>query len=167
MYEIKATQLLRKLMKNYFMSFKNPAKIAWCTSAGPAELLRSFGFEVYFPENHGALLGATRQAGDYIPSTVNLGYSGDICSYLTSDIGAYLNKRTPLQDHYGLTGIPKPDLIVYNTNQCREVQDWFNYFAKEFQSPAIGIFPPRHVDEVTAIEINDVSEQFKAMIPLF
>lgn len=165
MYEIRSTQILRKLMKDYFVSFEHAPKIAWCTSAGPAELLRSFGFEVYFPENHGALLGATRQAGDHISSTINLGYSGDICSYLTSDIGSYLNKRTPLQDHYGLKGIPQPDLIVYNTNQCREVQDWFNFFAKEFDCPAIGIFPPRHVDEVTAAEITDVSEQFRAMIP--
>jgi hypothetical protein len=35
-------------------------KVAWCTSVGPAELLRSFGFLVYFPENHGALLGSSR-----------------------------------------------------------------------------------------------------------
>lgn len=166
MYEIQATKQLRKLMKEYFLGFEQAKKIAWCTSVGPAELLRSFGFEVYFPENHGALLGATRKAGDHIASSVNLGYSGDICSYLTSDIGAYMNKRTPLQDHYGMKGIPKPDLIVYNTNQCREVQDWFDFFAKEFKCPAIGIFPPRYLDEVTDTEINDVSEQFKSMIPV-
>ena len=152
MYEIKSSRLLRKLMKDYFLGFEQAGKIAWCTSVGPAELLRSFGFEVYFPENHGALLGATRQTGDFIPSTVNLGYAGDICSYLTGDIGAYLNKRTPLQDHYGMKGIPGPDLIVYNTNQCREVQEWFNFFANEFKCPAIGIFPPRHLDEVTRAE---------------
>ncbi len=166
MYEIQTTRNLRKLMKEYFLGFEQAKKIAWCTSVGPAELLRSFGFEVYFPENHGALMGATRTSGDYIPSTVNLGYAGDICSYLTSDIGAFLNKRTPLHDHYGMKGIPKPDLIVYNTNQCREVQEWFNFFAREFHCPAIGIFPPRHVDEVTDAQIKDVSQQFMAMIPL-
>lgn len=166
MYEIKSTRQLRQLMKDYFIGMERAGKIAWCTSVGPAELLRSFGFEVYFPENHGALMGTTRVAGDFIPATINLGYSGDICSYLTSDIGAYLNNKTPLQNHYGLKGIPKPDLIVYNTNQCREVQDWFTYFAKEFNCPAIGIFPPRHIDEITETEIADVSNQFKAMIPL-
>jgi hypothetical protein len=35
-------------------------KIAWCTSQGPVELLRAMGFLVYFPENHGVLLGTTR-----------------------------------------------------------------------------------------------------------
>ncbi|CAN5197875.1 2-hydroxyacyl-CoA dehydratase family protein [soil metagenome] len=153
-------------MKSYFEGFRSARKIAWCTSVGPAELLRSFGFEVYFPENHGALLGATRKAGDYIPSAINLGYSGDICSYLTSDIGAFINRKTPLKDHYGLEGIPTPDLIVFNTNQCREVQDWFNYFGDHFKCPILGIFPPRHLDEITEEEIKDVAEQFKAMIPV-
>lgn len=166
MYNLKATHQLRNLMKDYFTGFEHADKIAWCTSVGPAELLRSFGFQVYFPENHGALLGATRLAGDYIPSTLNLGYSGDVCSYLTSDIGAYLNKKSPLQQHYGMTGIPKPDIIVYNTNQCREVQDWFNFYAKEFNCPSLGIYPPRHVDEITDVQIQDVSDQFEAMVPV-
>lgn len=115
MYEIKATKVLRELMSDYYQSLGNHnKKIAWCTSVGPAELLRSFGFEVYFPENHGALLGASRTAGDYIPTAAKLGYSNDICSYLTSDIGAYLHKQTPLSKHYSLDSIPKPDLIVLN-----------------------------------------------------
>ena len=63
MYKIKATDTMKKIMGEYFSSLESgKKKIAWCTSVGPAELLRSFGFEVYFPENHGALMGATRTA---------------------------------------------------------------------------------------------------------
>lgn len=164
MYEIKATEQLKKIMREYFSGIKSP--VAWCTSVGPAELLRSFGFEVYFPENHGALLGATRLAGNYIPSAVQVGYSGDICSYLTSDIGAYRCGETPLKKQYGLNGIPRPDFIVYNTNQCREVQDWFTWFANEFKCPIAGIHPPRHLDEVGQDEVNDVASQFRAIIPM-
>lgn len=158
-------------MGSYFGRFseyeKDPGKkIAWCTSVGPAELLRSFGFEVYFPENHGALLGATRQAGDYIPASVKRGYAGDICSYLTSDIGAYLNGQTPLQKHYGLDHIPRPDLVVYNTNQCREVQEWFSFFAREFDCPLAGIHPPRHLHQVTREDIRNVVKGFKGLIPV-
>ena len=151
-------------MRDYFTGIKSP--VAWCTSVGPAELLRSFGFEVYFPENHGALLGATRSAGDYIPSAVQAGYSGDVCSYLTSDIGAYRCGESPLKKQYGLNGIPRPDLIVYNTNQCREVQDWFTWFSNEFGCPIAGIHPPRHLDEVSSDEINDVAAQFRSIVPL-
>src|ERR1035441_2162306 len=77
MFEIKATKELKKVMTDYFQGIKSP--VAWCTSVGPAELLRSFGFEVYFPENHGALLGATRAATDLIPEAGKLGYSNHIC----------------------------------------------------------------------------------------
>jgi benzoyl-CoA reductase/2-hydroxyglutaryl-CoA dehydratase subunit BcrC/BadD/HgdB len=165
LYKIETTQLLKEVMKNYFKSLSQSPKIAWCTSVGPAELLRSFGFEVYFPENHGALLGSTRKAVDYIPMAVKTGYSGHVCSYTTSDIGAYLSNETPLTKHYGLEGIPKPDLIVYNTNQCREVEDWFTFFANQFKCPIVGIHPPRHLNEVGIAEVELVAKQFKEIIP--
>lgn len=167
MYKIKATDTMKKIMGEYFSSLESgKKKIAWCTSVGPAELLRSFGFEVYFPENHGALMGATRTAMDYIPEAVKCGYSGHVCSYTTADIGSYLKGESPLKTHYGLQGQPKPDLIAYNTNQCREVQDWFQFFADEFNCPIVGIMPPRHVDEVTQDEVDLVVKQFKNMIPV-
>lgn len=167
MYKIKATDTMKKIMGEYFSSLESgKKKIAWCTSVGPAELLRSFGFEVYFPENHGALMGATRTAMDYIPEAVKCGYSGHVCSYTTADIGSYLKGESPLKTHYGMKGHPKPDLIAYNTNQCREVQDWFQFFADEFKCPIVGIMPPRHVDEVTQDEVDLVVKQFKNMIPV-
>ena len=147
MHSIESSKLLKTIMTDYFIGLGDKSKkIAWCTSVGPAELLRSFGFEVYFPENHGALLGTTRKSMEYIPVASEKGYSSDICSYLTSDIGSYLLNDTPLKKHYGLSGIPKPDIMVYNTNQCREVQDWFEFFAKEFKSPIMGIQSPRYLD---------------------
>jgi benzoyl-CoA reductase/2-hydroxyglutaryl-CoA dehydratase subunit BcrC/BadD/HgdB len=164
-FKIKSTELLKKVMGDYFQSLGN-GKVAWCTSVGPAELLRSFGFNVYFPENHGALIGATRAATDFIPAAVNEGYSGHVCSYTTSDIGSYLCKNTPLKKHYGLSEIPKPDLIVYSTNQCREVEDWFTFFAGKFNCPVAGIQPPRHLDEVYDDEVDLVVRQFKRIIPI-
>jgi len=167
MYKIAATEDMKKMMGEYFQSLESgEKKIAWCTSVGPAELLRSFGFEVYFPENHGALLGATRAAMDFIPEAIKCGYSGHVCSYTTADIGAYLKKQTPLQKHYAMEGIPKPDIIAYNTNQCREVEDWFTFYADEFNCPIVGIQPPRHLDEVTQDEVDLVVKQMKKMIPV-
>ena len=153
-------------MGNYFLGMKDGSrKIAWCTSVGPAELLRSFGFEVHFPENHGALLGTSRTAGELIPESTKIGYSDDMCSYLTADIGSYLKKQTPLSEHYGLPGPPKPDLIVYSTNQCREVQDWFTWFGRKLGVPVAGIHPPRHLDEVSPEVIQDVATQYKKLVP--
>ena len=81
---------------------------------GPAELLRGLGYHVHFPENHGAMLGATKMATDLIPHANAIGYSPDICSYLTSDVGSYLQKTTPLSKAYeGIESVPKPDVLVF------------------------------------------------------
>ncbi len=167
MYKIKSTEKLKKLMREYFLSLDSgKKKVAWCTSVGPAELLRSFGFEVFFPENHGALLGASRTAMDFIPEAIKCGYANQVCSYTTADIGSYIKKQSPLQKHYGMKGVPKPDIIAYNTNQCREVEDWFSFYAAEFNCPLVGIQPPRYLDEVTQDEVDLVVKQMKKMIPV-
>jgi len=110
--KLESAKDLRRTMDDYFARLKEAAetrcrKIAWCTSVGPAELLYSMGFEVYFPETHGAMLGAGKNADKYIPSAVAHGYSPDICSYLTSDIGAFLQNETPLQKS-GFSSVPGP-----------------------------------------------------------
>lgn len=168
--ELQATSLLKETMRGYFQRLDAAAgegrKVAWCTSVGPAELLRSFGFEVYFPENHGALLGAARASGEMIPTATKLGYGDDVCSYLTADIGAFVQGRTPLAQHYGVAQIPRPDLLVYSTNQCREVQEWFSFYARTLGVPIAGICPPRHLDEVTQADIDNVVAQTRALVPL-
>ena len=98
---IKATSQLREVMTQHFMELDEASrtknkKIAWCSSVGPAELAHSLGFLVYYYENHAAILGSNRTASDYIPVANAHGYSPEICSYLTSDIGAYLKGETPL-----------------------------------------------------------------------
>lgn len=167
--KIQSVSALRKTMDDYFSRIKTAVetgnkKIAWCTSVGPAELLYSMGFEVYFPENHGAMLGASKLADKYIPTAVAHGYSPDICSYLTADIGAFLQNETPLQKS-GFKSIPKPDVLVYNTNQCHEVGDWFEYYAKHFNVPVLGINTPLWINELTPSIINGIANQFKDLIP--
>jgi benzoyl-CoA reductase/2-hydroxyglutaryl-CoA dehydratase subunit BcrC/BadD/HgdB len=170
MKEFQSSKLLKKIMSDHFLDLDQASKagkpkIAWCTSVGPAELLRGMGFQVYFPENHGAMLGASRTATECIPAANAIGYSPDICSYLTSDIGSYLKKKSPLQKAYGLEGVPRPDVLVFNTNQCRDVKDWFAWYAREFKVPLIGIHSYRNIGTITNYEIQDIAEQIKGLIP--
>ena len=160
---------MKKVMKDYFLDLDQAAKdpdrkVAWCTSVGPAEILRAMGFEVFFPENHGAMLGATRISADTIPKANAFGYSPDICSYLTSDVGAYLKGITPLTKAYGIESVPRPDILVYNTNQCKDVMHWFEYFANEFDAPIFGIHPPTHLPQVEDSHVADVVAQFEDLI---
>ncbi|MFW9828180.1 MAG: 2-hydroxyacyl-CoA dehydratase subunit D [Candidatus Thorarchaeota archaeon] len=168
--KIEATKELNQIMSDYYHELDRASKndnkrVAWCSSVGPAEILRSLDFEVYFPENHSAMLGSSRMATDLIPYANAIGYSPDICSYLTADIGAYLKKVTPLSKAYpDIKSIPKPDVLVFNTNQCREVQDWFAWYANEFKAPLLGISTPRTVGEITEAHITFIAKQMEDLV---
>lgn len=166
--KIESTKAMRELMGAYFSELFEAAKtgshkIAWCTSVGPAELLVACGFRVYFPENHGAMLGATRAATDLIPVANAIGYSPEICSYLTSDIGSFVKSHTPMAKMPGYA-FPKPDVLVYNTNQCRDVQEWLYYYHKQFGVPLLGIDTPRGIDEVNDAHVDVAAQQIEAMV---
>jgi benzoyl-CoA reductase/2-hydroxyglutaryl-CoA dehydratase subunit BcrC/BadD/HgdB len=168
--EIKAAQQLKTLMKQHFMELDEASrtknkKIAWCSSVGPAELAMSLGFLVYYPENHAAMLGSTRTAMDYIPVANANGYSPEICSYLTSDIGAYLRNETPLTKAYGIKEVPRPDVLLYNTNQCRDVGDWARFYGREFNVPVLGINTPHTQNEAREHVVKSVSQQLRDIVP--
>ncbi len=165
--DFQSTGKLKEVMGGYFAALgrgpQEGKKTAWCTSVGPAELLRALGFNVYFPENHGAMLGASRMASDLIPLANARGFSPDICSYLTSDIGSYLKGETPLQK-MGLKGVPKADVLVFNTNQCRDVKDWFQFYAREWGVPCLGVHTPRAIGELDPPILEGVAKQFEALV---
>ena len=158
-----------KFMADYYLeldeaSKKGDPKIAWCTSVGPAEILRAMGFLIYFPETHSAMLGATRMATDLIPEANALGYSPDICSYLTADIGAFLKGITPLKKVFNINRVPNPDVLVYNTNQCRDVQDWFKWYGEKFDVPVLGVHTHRNVGDVTEAHVESIAKQMEALV---
>jgi benzoyl-CoA reductase/2-hydroxyglutaryl-CoA dehydratase subunit BcrC/BadD/HgdB len=168
--KIEAVKELNQIMSDYYHELDHASKndnekVAWCSSVGPAEILRSLDFKVYFPENHSAMLGSSRMATDLIPYANAIGYSPEICSYLTADIGAYLKQVTPLSKAYpDIKSVPKPDVLVFNTNQCREVQDWFGWYANDFKVPLVGISTPRTVGAVTEAHINFIATQMKELV---
>ena len=150
--KIKSVKRMKAIMTDYYIDAKtadqNGKPVAWITSGGPVEPLIAMDVIPIYPENHGAMLGATRMATDLIPLANARGFSPDICSYLTSDIGSYLKGETPLQRMGLKDGAPKADVLVFNTNQCRDVKDWFQFYAREWNVPCIGVHTPRSIGEV-------------------
>jgi benzoyl-CoA reductase/2-hydroxyglutaryl-CoA dehydratase subunit BcrC/BadD/HgdB len=167
---IEATGIMNKYMADYFYELDRASKsgekkIAWCTSVGPAELLLSLGFLVYYPENHGALLGTSRMATEVIPNANAIGYSPDICSYLTADVGAYIKGITPLSKAFeGIEQVPKPDVLVYNTNQCRDVKDWFAWYSRELNVPLLGVHTHRNPTGIDENVVDSVAQQIKGLV---
>jgi len=167
--EIEAQRQLKSLMRDYFLDLDAAARdperrVGWCTSVGPCEILMAFGFATYFPENHGALLGAKKVSHQFIPHAVNAGYCAESCSYMNSDIGAAIQGYSPLQNIYDIGGPPRPDLLVYSTNQCREVQDWWSFFGRRHEAPVWGICPPTHLGEITPAHVRFVRGELGALI---
>ncbi|MHC5053470.1 MAG: 2-hydroxyacyl-CoA dehydratase subunit D [Planctomycetota bacterium] len=165
--DFESTKKMKGVMGKYFAELEagpgEGKKTAWCTSVGPAELVRALGFNVYFPENHAAMLGASRMATDLIPVANARGFSPDICSYLTSDVGSHLKGESPLQK-MKLSGPPKADVLVYNTNQCRDVKDWFQFYAREWDVPCIGVHTPRSIGDLTDPIIDSVAKQIEDLV---
>ena len=100
-----------------------------------------------------------------IPAANAIGYSPEICSYLTSDVGSYLRGSTPLTPAFGLESVPKADVLVYNTNQCRDVHEWFSFYEREWKVPNLGIETARGIGEITREHIEALIRQYHEMIP--
>ncbi len=168
---LESSKVLGKFMADYYYELDGAAKsgekkVAWCTSVGPAEILRAMGFLVYFPETHSAMLGSSRMATDLIPKANAIGYSPNICSYLTADVGAYLEGVSPLATIFkGIEGPPKPDVLVFNTNQCRDVQDWFKFYGKEYNVPVLGVHSYVGVEAVTKDYLGSIKKQMENLVP--
>ena len=166
---LRSAAALKDTMGHYFRAVgeaaeRKTAPVAWCSSVGPAELLRALGFQVFFPENHAAMLGAARSANRYMPLAHAQGYSQDVCSYLTSDVGAYLAGETPLAA-FGLSGTPRADVLVFNTNQCRDVRDWFEWYGRTWNVPVIGVRSPRAIEQVYDADVDGVAAQLERLVP--
>ena len=160
---------LKELMTNCYRDLQEAdndpdRQVAWCSGAGPVEILRALGLSVYFPENHAALIGASRQTGKYIPRALQEGFSQFACSAMASDVGAMLAGDSPLVPVYGVAGPPKPDVLAYSTNYGHDLIRWFEYYGRHFKTPVIGLHPPASLDEVGPVEIDMASRQILHMI---
>ncbi|MGE0432773.1 MAG: 2-dehydropantoate 2-reductase [Planctomycetota bacterium] len=134
-------------------------KVAWVTGTGPVELFRALGLAVYFPENHAALIGATRQAGTYITRAMAEGFSPFAHSGMTSDIGALLAGESPLRTAHGVDGPPRPDVAVYCTNFGASQARWFEWAGDHFNVPVLGLHPPAGLDRIEHEDLDAATRQ--------
>ena len=88
--KIKTVKKMKEIMTAYYIDAKTAGqtgkKVAWITSGGPVEPLIVMDVIPVYPENHGAMIGASRMGGDLYGKAEAMGYAGDLCSYACSDI---------------------------------------------------------------------------------
>jgi benzoyl-CoA reductase/2-hydroxyglutaryl-CoA dehydratase subunit BcrC/BadD/HgdB len=131
--KIKAVGKMKKIMKNYYKKAKFAwlfrKKIAWITSGGPVEPLIAMGVIPIYPENHGAMIGASKMGDSLCQKAEEMGYSSDLCSYACADIAASPIKGGPIG------GLPKPDMLICCNNICGTVLKWYEVQARYYNVP--------------------------------
>ncbi|MBI5512105.1 MAG: 2-dehydropantoate 2-reductase [Deltaproteobacteria bacterium] len=160
---------LKELIRDYYLDLaeagRDPQRhVAWCSGFGPVEVLRALGYTPYFPENHAALIGASRLTGKYIRLALADGFSPFASSEMASDIGAMLAGESPLVGIHGIEAIPRPEVLVYNTNFGAYLARWFEYYSHRLGVPLLGLHPPAVLDEVEKIEIDASVQQLLRLI---
>ncbi len=130
---IKAKDKMKQIMTNYFLDAysakDNGKKIAWITSGGPVEPLLAMDIIPIYPENHGAMIGASKMGQKLCSYAQGLGYPNDLCSYALADIACSRGEKGPIGQ------LPKPDLLICCNNICSTVVKWYEIQARYFDVP--------------------------------
>jgi len=124
---------MRDIMTSYYIEAKSAKeagkKVAWITSGGPVEPLIAMDIIPVYPENHGAMIGASKMGGDLCEKAGVMGYSDDLCSYARADIACSLVGGGPIG------GLPAPDMLICCNNICGTVLKWYEIQARYYQVP--------------------------------
>ncbi|WDP89081.1 MAG: 2-hydroxyacyl-CoA dehydratase [Desulfobacter sp.] len=131
--KIKCARKMRDIMTTYYMDAltarDNKETVAWITSGGPVEPLIAMDIIPVYPENHGAMIGASKMGEDLCTKAEEMGYSPDLCSYARSDIACAVAGGGPLG------GLPRPDMLICCNNICGTVLKWYEIQARRFNVP--------------------------------
>ncbi len=129
----KKQKKMKEIMTVYYMEAKSARvggrKVAWITSGGPVEPLIAMDVIPVYPENHGAMIGASKMGTDLCERAESMGYSTDLCSYARSDIACATVNGGPIG------GLPRPDMLVCCNNICGTVLKWYEIQARYFNVP--------------------------------
>ncbi len=159
---LQASQKMKELMTRYYMAAKmaegSPKKIAWITSGAPVEFLIAADIIPIYPENHGAMLGASRMSVELCEVAEGLGYSRDLCSYARGDIGSAVTKKSPIG------GLPRPDFLLACNNICGTVLKWYQALSRFFRVPLFFLDTPFIHHKLVPDSLLYVRRQFEEFI---
>jgi benzoyl-CoA reductase/2-hydroxyglutaryl-CoA dehydratase subunit BcrC/BadD/HgdB len=131
--KIKSVQKMKEIMTHYYIEAKTAGetgkKIAWITSGGPVEPLIAMDVIPVYPENHGAMIGASHMGVNLCEKAEVMGYSRDLCSYARADIACSTVDGGPIG------GLPRPDMLICCNNICGTVLKWYEVQARFYNVP--------------------------------
>ena len=132
-FRFKKTRTMKEIMMVYYSEAKSARlarkKVAWITSGGPVEPLIAMDIIPVYPENHGAMIGASKMGAGLCQLAEGMGYSSDLCSYARADIACVTVDGGPIG------GLPNPDMLICCNNICGTVLKWYEVQARYFHVP--------------------------------
>jgi benzoyl-CoA reductase/2-hydroxyglutaryl-CoA dehydratase subunit BcrC/BadD/HgdB len=160
---LRASGKMKELMALYYLGAKmaegTDRKIAWITSGGPVEFLIAADVIPIYPENHGAMLGASKMSVELCEVAEGMGYSRDLCSYARGDIGSVVTRKSPIPG-----GLPKPDFLLACNNICGTVLKWYEALSRIFRVPLFFLDTPFVHHRITPGSLEYVKRQFAELI---
>ena len=160
--KIKSVQKMKEIMTHYYIEAKTAGetgkKVAWITSGGPVEPLIAMGVIPVYPENHGAMIGASHMGLDLCEKAEAMGYSRDLCSYARADIACSTVDGGPIG------GLPRPDMLICCNNICGTVLKWYEVQARFYNVPLFILDTPVCHTEFSAEVRSYVNRQFEEYI---
>jgi bcr-type benzoyl-CoA reductase subunit B len=131
--KIKSVLKMKEIMTHYYIEAKTAGetgkKISWITSGGPVEPLIAMDVIPVYPENYGAMIGASHMGVDLCEKAESMGYSRDLCSYARADIACSTVDGGPIG------GLPRPDMLICCNNICGTVLKWYEVQARFYNVP--------------------------------
>lgn len=162
----KSAESLKSLTMRYFSQAHKEARagkpVAWIAIIVPIEILKGFDLVVGVPENHAAACAARGVGAAQAEKAEQQGYSVDLCSYARIDLGTWISggEGSPTM------GLPKPDLVISNNNNCSLLVKWFDVYRRELGIPHFTLDVPFCYAPQTERDTDYILGQFKELIQL-
>ncbi|MCI4369294.1 MAG: 2-hydroxyacyl-CoA dehydratase family protein [Thermoplasmata archaeon] len=132
----------RRMVEEYYSGLAQAEKekrpVAYMLVGGNlTEIVRSFGYEVVFPEIVALNCAIKHKSLEYILQAEAQGYGLDVCGYVKNDLGLQsLGGDTPFGH------IPKPDLLVCSFSGCYVYIKWWEALAETLGAPLFNFDVP-------------------------
>lgn len=161
----RASKHLSELVNQSYLVLHDEAEkgsfVIWAAICVPIELFKGFdNVIVAIPENHGAMSAAKNTGVPLAEQAEAIGYTMDLCSYARIDLGTELGDASASP----AGGLPKPNLLVSDTNNCSLLVKWFDVYHRLWGIPHFIIDVPFCYESQQEKDTNFIVGQFKDLI---
>jgi benzoyl-CoA reductase/2-hydroxyglutaryl-CoA dehydratase subunit BcrC/BadD/HgdB len=152
------------IMNDYLTLHKKASEgafVVWIAIIVPAEIFSGFDNVVYaVPESHAALCAGKGVGPLLCEKAEMLGYSTDLCSYARIDIGTAFGGVGDSPTF----GLPKPDLLISNNNNCSLLVKWFDIYHRAWNVPHLLLDIPFCYENQSRGDFEYIMAQFGDLI---